>query len=291
MALAEVSESDARGRVSDLYADIRETLQVPIVNTIYRRLAVMPEALEWAWHSIRPHIVSGAIPHQAERLRRDVALSLQCTGIFNHPASFDLPPESTRCALEVVRAYDAANRLNLIAFTHLLNAPHHRPRSRQSPVDEPLPGQIAATKSSAVHSTALMAMPLLDELPPEVGACVRRLNRHGEVAEPKSFAGLYLHLAHWPGLLAAFEQWLLPWENNGVVQRTRATVTTSVLGLVSAQGLPMTAPSPEVEACCIGTLQTFCRTTIPKMVPTALLLRHALEGQAVGFKNVDFHMG
>src|SRR3546814_6927422 len=96
MALAEVSEASARGRVGDIYADIRATLRVPVVNSIYRQLAVMPEALEWAWLSVRPHLLSGAVARQAEVLRRDVQRVLDAARPAALPANVVIPLRQRR---------------------------------------------------------------------------------------------------------------------------------------------------------------------------------------------------
>src|SRR6266850_8263597 len=68
-----VLESDARGEIADIYADIRRVLGTSVVNLIWRNLATMPGALEWTWATVRP-LYLGDAPRHAEAVRRTVAL-------------------------------------------------------------------------------------------------------------------------------------------------------------------------------------------------------------------------
>ena len=43
-----ITEAEATGNIAALYADIRTTLGVPVVNLIWRHLAVFPDGLPWA---------------------------------------------------------------------------------------------------------------------------------------------------------------------------------------------------------------------------------------------------
>src|ERR1700716_3143309 len=68
-----VLESEARGYIADIYADIRKVLGTSVVNLIWRNLATMPGALPWTWSTVRP-LYLGAAPRHAEAVRRGIAL-------------------------------------------------------------------------------------------------------------------------------------------------------------------------------------------------------------------------
>ena len=68
-----VLESDAKGDIADIYADIRNVLGTSVVNLIWRNLATMPGALEWTWSTVRP-LYRGDAPLHAEAVRRTIAL-------------------------------------------------------------------------------------------------------------------------------------------------------------------------------------------------------------------------
>lgn len=58
--LPEVSEAEARGRVAEIYDEIRRTIGSPVVNLVYRHLAVDPPRLEAVWNDLRANLRSPA---------------------------------------------------------------------------------------------------------------------------------------------------------------------------------------------------------------------------------------
>jgi hypothetical protein len=71
-----VREDEASGAIARIFADIRETLNVEVVNLIWRHLATMPGALERVWDILKPlykgpAIVKAKLVHQNLNLPRD----------------------------------------------------------------------------------------------------------------------------------------------------------------------------------------------------------------------------
>lgn len=66
--LPELHESQATGRIAEIYDEIRRFSAVPYVSSLQRYLATLPGVLEWAWAALRPAMVSGAIPEAGWRL-------------------------------------------------------------------------------------------------------------------------------------------------------------------------------------------------------------------------------
>lgn len=69
---AEVTESDATGKVETLFAGIRSTLGVASVGRLFRRLAVYPWYLELAWRNLE-HNASTAYFHRMAKELEDLA--------------------------------------------------------------------------------------------------------------------------------------------------------------------------------------------------------------------------
>ena len=57
--LAELSETDARGEIARIYAEVRALCAVPYVSSLHRHLATRPGWLEWCWAAVRPAYLSG----------------------------------------------------------------------------------------------------------------------------------------------------------------------------------------------------------------------------------------
>jgi hypothetical protein len=73
--LPELPESQAAGRIAEIYDDIRRFSGVPYVSSLQRYLATLPGVLEFAWAALRPAMASGVIPETGWRLASDVRLS------------------------------------------------------------------------------------------------------------------------------------------------------------------------------------------------------------------------
>ncbi len=63
-----VNESDAGGRVKEIFQEIKETLQIPFVPDLFRALANRPEQLEAVWAQIRGLFGSGALDVKTKAL-------------------------------------------------------------------------------------------------------------------------------------------------------------------------------------------------------------------------------
>jgi hypothetical protein len=70
--LAELPETQASGRIAQIYDDIRRFSGVPYVSSLQRYLATLPGVLEWAWAALGPAMASGVIPETGWRLASDV---------------------------------------------------------------------------------------------------------------------------------------------------------------------------------------------------------------------------
>ena len=57
--LPAITEAQATGEIADLFADIRATVGVRVVNLVWRHLATMEGALPWAWAAVKPLYLDG----------------------------------------------------------------------------------------------------------------------------------------------------------------------------------------------------------------------------------------
>jgi Halocarboxylic acid dehydrogenase DehI len=67
--LPEVMPDEADPYVRLIYEDIRNTLRVPFVNTIFRVLANYPTYLSFVWSQLGPYLRKRAMEHAADELR------------------------------------------------------------------------------------------------------------------------------------------------------------------------------------------------------------------------------
>jgi hypothetical protein len=278
--LAEIAESAATGAVAALYADIRAALGVDLVNLVYRHLATVPGALEWAWANLAPHFRSGAIDTQAALLRERVRQVFD-TWPAAFGAAFGAAPALSADlagAARLAHVYNLNNSRNLVAFRHLLDDGTFI--SAGTPATHRNPGVALPQGDHAVTrpATPLPAIPSWETINGVDRATVLRLNRLGESAEPAIVASLYRHLTLWPALLGKVEAALVPIDARRDVARALAFTVDSARAIAQAHPLVMPEPAPDaVDAALRARLRAFVDVTIPKMVPVGLALEAALE--------------
>ena len=72
--LTEQAESDASPETRAIYASLRRLCGVPMVPLIYRHLATIPGALEWAWSLLGPALRAGQLQDSAWAMSRTMQI-------------------------------------------------------------------------------------------------------------------------------------------------------------------------------------------------------------------------
>ena len=265
-----ISEADATGEIADLYADIRASLGVPVVNLIWRHFATLPGGLAWAWGSVRPLYLDGTIASQAAAFRADLQVPAPKT--LSLPALTAAGLDSTRLATVsmILSSYERTNSMNIIALGALLAGIE----GRTGTMDEP-----AIRPEDDVPIEGDMPIPLaLDEMPGEVRNLVLSLHRMGGTDE--IVPTMYRHLAHWPGFLEIIYELLSPLEDDGRLRPAIAEALSGAGRRSAAMTPGLATPSARPEAEAMGhiqnTLAQFIDGPLAKMVTLVAIIRRAM---------------
>ncbi|MBP8307431.1 MAG: hypothetical protein KAY46_09215 [Burkholderiaceae bacterium] len=312
-----ISEAEARGDIAELYADIRATLGVPVVNLIWRHLASIEGALPWAWQAVRPAYQSGAVVHHAERLKAGLVLPVMEPVPAEVLGCLGLDAGQRQSIRQVLDSYDRSNPMNWLALSalmltdegHVASAAQARGgraandasvTSRADLPDakaaEPTPGASDAPASPRATTEALPtpllsgaaldftlpALPALDDLAPGTRALVLRLNDLGAERGDAILASMYRHLAHWPPMLALIWAQLSAMARDGRLQKARAQVADH--GAREARqlcaALPASAAIAAHPAGRAALADFLARVGLPRMIAITTMLRAALREAA-----------
>ncbi len=281
--LAEISESAATGSVAAIYGDIRAALGVDLVNLIYRHLATVPDALEWAWANLGPRFRSGEIDAQADLLRKRVQQTVGAwPKAFNFASSH---PTALAGAALVAQVYNLNNSRNLMAFRHLLDGAIGGTFSAALAENAPRVAHSTrpAIPAAPTAANALPPIPSWESISADDRETVLRVNRLGEPSQsgepgsPAIVASLYRHLALWPAVLGDVESALVQIDVRGDIARALAFAVDSSRTIAQAHPLAMSVPAPAaVDPALRKRIRSFVDITIPKMVPVGLALEAAL---------------
>jgi hypothetical protein len=269
-----IPEAEAAGEIAGLYADIRATLGVPIVNLIWRNVAAIPGGLAWAWGSVKPLHAAGRVQNEARALCAGQAL----------PAMPRLPPGALgACGVDaaaektiraILDSYDRSNALNLVALSALLA------RIRQEISDGGAPAPYFAPEPPI--AAPLPPLLALDRVPAETAALVRTVNRLGTGGADHILVSMPRQLAHWPGFLALYWSLLAPLDASGVLRDCIAAVRADgrARGARLAADLGHPAePGRAALAAVEASLDDFCCNAISRMIPVVSLLQQAMPAE------------
>ena len=246
-----VTEASATGEVAELFADIRATVGVRVVNLVWRHLATIDGALPWAWAAVKPLYLQG-VPDQATvRFRESMTVPKLASLAGPQPAGVD----------DVLASYDHSNTMNLFA----LGALGAWLRGETAKEGTPVTG-----RRLPAPDVTLPKLNSADDVSAETWALVLRLNKFGDRPQPIILASMYRQLAFAPQFLMQVENALTPAQADGsldraiTANRAAAEVQSRLLARAIEAGRPKEAARIEsgiaafVEHA-IGKMVTICR--------------------------------
>lgn len=254
-------EASATGETAAIFADIRQTMGIPLVTSIWRGLAGMGDSLKQVWALTKPIYATG-LPEQAldrmivhaslPRPERVAPAQLTCVGIGRR----DLQDIRT-----IVAAYNRSNGMNLIALAALVTPP--------ASGDRPDPVQVV---SPAWPS--LRPLPAREAISADTWTMIQYVNSLGATSLDAGVATLWRHLAHWPGLLALVYSAFGPLQSNGII----ADANRQMVDLATKEGSRLAWLRPakfDISQQARKTVTEY--VNVPTHVARMVTMGHALE--------------
>jgi hypothetical protein len=257
-----ITEAAATGETATIFGDIRQVLEVDVVNLIWRHLATIDGALPWAWGTLRPLYVDGSLRGEA------MALAIPAE-VF---AGLGLRPDDMTAIRDILAAYDHTNGMAVLALSALRGClDGHAPRDIQAA--EP-------RMVSAAPQTKLPKLLDLTQMRAETATLVTALNGLGTRRPGAVLASMYRHLAHWPPYLSLAWLLLAPLDRDGQLATTigQAQDAVSVRGDRLLARLTASPLSSTQAAAISAAIEPFAGDLIVKMLVICAYLRRATAG-------------
>lgn len=207
--LPEQSESQASESVRAIYDRIRHDCGVPMVALIFRHLATLPGALEWAWSVIGRPLEQGLLQERAWAMTRALPVKPVVTVPPQAWSHLGIDPAMRQELARLCQAYGRANPVNLVGLrliAHCLQAD-----AFVSDTGIPPDGVGAAAAARPRDRTwrppaqmgPLLPMVDLHTTPADVMTLLQGLSQRGQVLPDAAFVpSFYRQLASRPALLA-----------------------------------------------------------------------------------------
>ncbi|MEC7489445.1 MAG: hypothetical protein VYA17_07645 [Pseudomonadota bacterium] len=275
MSLAEINADDATGDTKRIYEAIEVALGVRLVNLVYRHLATVPGALEWAWAVVGQPFQTGVIKEHSE-----VLVSL-VTGVNDGQLAKGGGSEVGSCltstehsiVCDTLSAYNRANPMNAIGLLVIaLALKAGRPARFHRP-------------EVVISTTLPELLPLgrLEGLNPQITETLNTLASLTADGEPRIVPSLYRHFINWPAFLTELVDWLEPLSTGGTIDRIsmQILVRANEIAKQVFSELPVVEPvsvSPDIEtrSTLIKTIEIF-PPTICRMIVIGAMLCDALR--------------
>ena len=203
-----ISEAEATGETAQIFADIRQTMQLPLITSIWRTIVDIEGGLRAAWDATKPLYLTGQPEAALHKILDRLSLPVPDPIVPGQLACADVPGEDLPKIRSIVDAYNRSNGMNLLALTALVVP------SAGTPANEPLPQRLGAWP----ELPTLLEKPQIDEA---TWTLLQHVNSGGLAAPgSRAIATLWRHLAHWPGLLAVIHAAFAPLHREGTIQRS-----------------------------------------------------------------------
>jgi hypothetical protein len=268
-----VTEADAPAAVAAIFADIRKTLRVDVVNLVWRHLATMPCALEWVWQTIKPLYLGPAI-ERADALHNGLKLPRISPFSADTLASAGIDQDSLISVHAILDSYHHTNALALMFFSAFLV----RFEGQQRFSDIALTAETDSRRAIAAFpaSPRLPKLPSSAEMTAPVGRLVFELNSFGEDSDPALIASMYRHLSYWPSYLAMIRTLLVPLHESGqlIALVAAARHQGELQGRELAASLPNLTPPVDTKPA-LHAIRRFVDHPIARMTGICALIREA----------------
>ena len=209
-----INEEDAKGRTAEIFLDIRKTMNIPLITSIWRGFASMDHSLEEVWTLTKPIYLSGAPELALNKMINSV--HLPTPKIINKIHLKTLKENDLQNIKEIIKVYNKSNGMNLMALSALVMS-DFKPRVN-----------IINVTPKIVKPTFLRLM-TKDEISSETWSIVRKVNSIGSPQGLDSHvATLWRHLAHWPSFLSLVYDNFIPLDLNGEIIKAQENILNHV---------------------------------------------------------------
>lgn len=206
-----IPESAATGRTAEIFADIRDVMDITVITSIWRILDGIEGGLESVWNATRPIYESGQPEAVLHDLKARIDIPVPVAPSAEILESKGVSASKLPAIFTIIDAYNRSNGLNLIALNGVISTASDRPVEYDPEPRRPVwPG----------------LPPLLerDEIESSTWSLLEELRQFGSIDQDPSIATLWRHLAPFPGLLTQVIETYGPLQRTGTLSTASAHV-------------------------------------------------------------------
>ncbi len=253
-SISVVSEKESDSHIKTIFDDIKNTLEVPFVNLIWRHLATIPDGLNLTWKLAKPLYSSAILDEAARSLREHSIIKNQLTPWPQSvQQALGLSASDKKEIISLIEDYGHANARALLVLSYLhrsisARADGQTMKGSQKESDliqiDPLSRRLEPSKRLINKARPL---PAPSDLSASVADLVKILNTFGAPIPSPAEPSLYRHLSYWPSFLAGFWFAVEVLERQGVLVQETINIHEHA-GFIVKQWMPAQYNLKEIEA-------------------------------------------
>ena len=230
-----ISEDQATGKTAEIFLDIKKTMQIPLITSIWRGLAGMNNSLEDVWILTKPIYLSGtpelALNHMLNSISFPIPTKFN-SEIFN--------AEDLKHIKDIIKVYTKSNGMNLMALSAFIKS-EYKPRVVISNIT---PKIVEASFPRLLNK---------EEISNKNWEIVKKVNSLGGIKHKDNHvATLWRHLSYWPNFLDKAYKNIKIFESNGDLMKTQ----NDVLNYLENNGINLKRQKDKYTNINISTLNT-----------------------------------
>ena len=183
----EIKEEDATGHIALIYSDLRKSLNIKVVNTIWRYLATIDGGLEWVWNSSKTLYMSGKLEKVQPKIIENIQTQKLLRITDDILKSINITKEDKLEIIQITEKYNKGNSMNVIGLSSFLKAYDKKILSR---------GNILLKIKAPLNISGSFSQETLTDINSLTEIFV---NTNEYIPFPP---GLYIELARWPSFLS-----------------------------------------------------------------------------------------
>jgi hypothetical protein len=261
-------EATASGRTAEIFEDIRVTMCIPILTSIWRALASWDDCLERTWSNVKPIYVSRLPELILPEFLSQIALSTPKFKIEERVSTANLSRTDLLDIQQIVNAYNRSNTLNLLAL-----AAYITPASEGAPL---------VLDASFQNQTSIPLKPLLPrlEITDQNWRHVCEANTLGtgvtsNVSSSQHVATLWRHLAYWPSFLSLIYEGFLSQQVSGAIDAMSSKSTSLAIDYGAEIARSFNTHHDPIPDRAMAVIQGYVRS--PIQVARMVVMGHAIS--------------
>ena len=187
-----LAESEATGEIAKIFSDIRSTMKIPMLTSIWRILADSFEDLDSAWRAVKPIYKTDQPEAALNRLRSEASFPKLMPISLNEIEQFGVSSDDLKSAKSILKAYNRSNSLNLLTLSSLV------------PIQSKKYIAYTPIKTNVLTGNIPRLLPR-EEISDSVWDVILKTNKIGTTGANSGIATIFRHLAYWPNLLSLMQ--------------------------------------------------------------------------------------